>query len=306
MTTTRVRNQYLYGANRWAVSAGDPLLVTFAGVSEETDSAFFTDDGAVVTRFSHPRASAVCRGGAGEFYITDRLGILTQYLANGSVVDSADVETDGEAVACADDGTTVYVSRAGGSIAKISSLVEQYEAFFSAQALGLVWGDGVLYALLADATLLTLTPDDVRQTLTIESTLSLPATYGLRDMVLSSAGLFLVGTDRLGNGSVVAVDVSTPDDPTLGGVDRALSPFIVLSTDGFGRIGTVDPQSPYSMPDVPWQGRTDAVRGEETDAYSYLAARGDYAEVWIVRVEDDGIVFDGVPLVFDGELVIFS
>jgi hypothetical protein len=256
---------------------------------------FFTAVGSVL-RKAHPGASAVARATPGLFVVADRFGFVTVYTEAGVVIDAAYVGADGAAVV--EMNGFLVVSGPSGSLVKVEALVPAYASFLNRAVVGLASVGSYLYAMTADAVLITLEDDPARSAFRPIAELKLPANHGLRDMVLANSGLYCVGTDRLGNGSVVAVSLADPAAPVLVSVDRTESPFVVLTADGYGHVGTEAPQSPYTTPEIPWQGRTDAARANLS---GYMIARPAYAEVWLVNPAF--LVYDSVPVVYDGELV---
>lgn len=298
MSLARVRNPYLLGATRWAANSSS---LRFCGVSEATGSVFFTDGADAVTRVAHPGASAVCPDMAsGAFWVVDRAGLLWKYDDDGTVLLTAPVGTDGEAVVAY--AGAVAVSGPDGAIIKVESAEVKYQSMLGSAAVGLQSDGVVLYVLTADADLLVLADEVPREAFAPVGTLHLPPCHGMRDMVRDADGIvYVVGTDRLGNGSVVAVDVADATGPVIISIDRALSPFVVLTTDGHGRVGTEEPQNPYSTPEVPWQGRTDSIRAVTV---GYLVARPAYGEVWLVGGDVSLLVYDGIPIAYDTDLII--
>jgi hypothetical protein len=292
MTAVRVRNAYLRGATKWTSQV--PIAV-FGGVSEETGSVFFTAVDSVL-RKAHPRASAIAAVAPDRFVVADRLGFITTYTEAGAVLNTANVGTDGSAIV--EWGSFLVVSGPDGSLVKVESLAPVYASFLNRSVVGLASVGAYLYAMTDDAVLVTLIDDPLHGAFRPVAELQLPANHGLRDMVLTEDALYFVGTDRLGNGSVVAVSIFDPGEPVLVSVDRTESPFVVLTADGYGRVGTEAPQSPYTTPEIPWQGRTDAIR---SNPEGYLVARPAYAEIWLVNPAF--LVYASVPIVYDGELV---
>lgn len=302
MSLTRVRNQYLMGATKWAITRG--TVPTFAGVSEETGSVLAIDRTIpAVMRQPFDKASAISAGSAGICWAVTRDGWLASYTAPGLIAqDSANIEADGQAIAVT-ASDNVFLTRSGARITRVESYVPQYDTYLPHPALALVLGDGCIYALLDNADLLVVIDDPVRQLFRVYSILHLPQTHGLRDMVMALGSLFLVGTDRLGQGSVVEVDISDPLNPVLDSVDRAESPYIVLTTDGAGHVGSVLPQSPYTTPDIPWQGRTDCLRDPGLLTGDFLAVRPAYNEVWVNALTALAPVNTVAPLVTGGPLI---
>ncbi len=257
MTLRRYRNKYFVGAKRWVTTPGAVETASYAGVSEETDSILVVSP-PLIFRTELAKASAIAVGDLSRFYAATREGVVAIFNAAAVILESASLEADGNAIAV--DGDVVYLSRTGARLARVDDLAVSYEVCLTRSIAGIIVGSGVLYVMTDDARLLTVHEDEVRETFDIIDELALPAAFGLRDFVLTDEVLYLVGTDRLGNGSVVAVDVEDPEAPELLSVDRVESPFVVLTTDGFGHVGTEQPQTPYTTPNVPWQGRTDCIR----------------------------------------------
>jgi hypothetical protein len=294
MSVVRVRDPYLLGATKWAAQA---IIEVFGGVSEETGSVFFTAADSV-SRKAHAGASAVAAATPNLFVVADRFGFVTAYTEVGAVLDSAQVGADGNAIV--EMGSFLVVSGSNGSLVKVEALAPTYASFLDRSVVGLAAVGAYLYAMTDDAVLITLVDDPAHSAFRPIAELKLPANHGLRDMVLTETGLYLVGTDRLGNGSVVAVSLADPAAPVLVSIDRTESPFVVLTTDGGGHVGTEAPQSPYTTPEIPWQGRTDAAR---LSLIGYMVARPAYAEVWLVSRDVAFLVYNGIPVVYDGELV---
>ncbi len=257
MTLRRYRNKYFVGAKRWVTTPGAVETASYAGVSEETDSILVVSPPSIF-RTELAKASAIAVGDLSRFYAATRDGVVAIFNAAAVILESAALEADGNAIAV--NGDVVYLSRTGARLARVDDLAVSYESCLTRGIAGIIVGSGVLYVMTDDARLLTVHEDEVRETFDIIDELTLPAAFGLRDFVLTDEVLYLVGTDRLGNGSVVAVDVEDPEAPELLSVDRVESPFVVLTTDGFGHVGTEQPQTPYTTPNVPWQGRTDCIR----------------------------------------------
>ena len=320
MTARRVRGPALVGVTRWAVAGNGQLGPgAYFGINPDNGTVVRVDGDN--TRDRMLVSATVPRGvslAVSWDTTVDPLdpevhvwvsggGTLTQLAGwDLAVVNQwADRDFDGSPLWVTRAGGTAVIQagRSGGRLSRMTTngadLVLQSDSYFAAEMAAVAAVSGVLHILTVDAELITVSYDPVRAAYRRQSSLLLPQVHGLRDLtaVVGDGVLSLVGTDRKGDGAVVRVECGT-QPPTLLGVSRTYAASIVLTALDIGRVGTTLAQDPTTLPEVPWHGRTDALRGSLVDDL-LLVARPAYGEVWVAGV-------GGNPEPSPGDVLLFE
>lgn len=302
MTARRVRHPVLAGVTRWAVAGNGQLGPgAYFGINPDSGRIVRVDGDSARERML---ATTVIADGVSlavswdvdaepdnpEVHVwVSGGGTLTQLAGWDLAVVNQwdDMDFDGSPLWVSRDAGTAVIQagRSGGRLSRFtavgSDLVLHSDSYFSAEMAGMAVVAASLRVLTVDAELLTVSYDPVRAAYRRESSVALPQVHGMRDLTIVVGGdvLSLVGTDRKGDGAVVRVDCGE-DPPEVLGVSRTYAPSVILTALDTGRVGTILPQVPTTLPEVPWDGRTDALRGSLDDAL-LLVARPAYGEVWV-------------------------
>ena len=319
--TRRVRDPRLAGVTRWAVE-GDGLFGpgAYYGVNP-IDGTVVRIDGneaseriLVATTVAHAGSAAVSVDDTDPalpvsyVWVSCTDGRLV--LLDGWTLDVLDVwysfEMDGGPLTVFADGPqpVLVASRVGGRISRLAfdgtDVTPESDAYLPAPAVALVAQDSRLLLLDADAKLWTYTYDAVPGRFRRDGRTAAPALHGLRDVswVRGGSEVAAVGYDRQGRGAAVTIEFAGAGDPVIVDVSRLYAPSIVLTAEIDSRVGTVLAQDPNTLTEIPWPGRTDALRGDGDTLF--LVARPQYGEVWATGFGGNP---DPTPTVLDALLL---
>lgn len=273
MTAQRHRSTVYVGANRAALTWPYVFVLnndrrtlarlnmvtgalTTASISIGNDLAVNTDSvyvatGTTITRFS------------------SALGLLVEASLAGAI-----------AVA-ADDSLVIAATNAGGIVTMDPTTLAVGATMFLAAGVvrRIVVVDGTAWALLSTGALQELVISG--GAIHLGATIAEPQLYGVRSLVNRDGDVVGVGWDRMGQGSIVTTDLV---DLTVT-VDRALSPQVVLASDG---VNTGTALGPSAISEMPWFLPIELVGCGPTSFYALSAERG---ELWVsTDAENDALL----------------